>query len=263
MARIARLSGPRRAVNFVLAPWCRQVALVEVSAALAWVLYAYLSVQGAGHATRAASTIWWCMPDMRAAVTSGDSLPALVAAALPMWLLILAAMVLPGVLPAAQHVATNTFRRRRSAAVGVFLGVHLLVWLAFGAIATLLLAAWGSSPEAALFGVVLAAAAVYELTAAKRWALNRCHRTRPLPPRGVRGFVAVAGFGWVNASGCVASCWLSMLAMLTAPYGRPLVMIALTAAMTYERLTRRPRSGRRRIAASYTGIAAMFALAAF
>lgn len=125
-----------------------------------------------------------------------------------------------------------------------------------------LVCAMGISSVTALFPVLLAAAAVYELTAAKRWALNRCHRSRPLPPAGVRGLAAVARFAWVNASGCVASCWPSMLAMLTAPYARPLVMGAVTVAMTYERLTRRPRSGRRRVAASYTAVATLFSVAA-
>lgn len=127
--------------------------------------------------------------------------------------------------------------------------------------AELLIAALSVAPAGTLFSVVLAAAAAYELTTVKRWALNRCHRSRPLPPSGLRGVAGVARFAWISASGCVASCWLSMLAMLAAPGARPLVMVGVTVAMTYERLTRRPRSGRQRVAVGYTGVAALFALA--
>jgi hypothetical protein len=73
---------------------------------------------------------------------------------------------------------------------------------------------------------------------------------------GVRGVAGVVRFAWINASGCIASCWLSMLAMLAAPEARPLAMVGMTVAMTYGRLTRRPLSGQKRVAAGYTGVAA-------
>ncbi len=263
MVGTARLEGPRRAAGFLFAPWCTQVALIQAVSALAWLLYLYVWAGSVGHSPRAGTAIWWCAPGMSSAgAVTGASMPVQVASDVPMWLLMATAMMLPGVLPAAQHVATNTFRRGRSRAVGVFLGTYLLVWLAFGVAAELLITGLSAAPAGALFSVVLVGAAAYELTTMKRWALNRCHRSRPLPPSGLRGLAGVARFAWVNASGCVVSCWLSMLAMLAASGVRPLAMVGVTVAVTYERLTRRPRSGRQRVAVGYTGVAALFALAA-
>ncbi|HEY3959228.1 MAG TPA: DUF2182 domain-containing protein [Solirubrobacteraceae bacterium] len=199
---------------------------------------------------------------MSSGASIGASVPVKVVSSLPMWLLMAAAMMLPGALPAAQHVATNTFRRGRSRAVGAFIGTYLLIWIAFGVAAEMLITAVGVAPGGAVFAVVLAAAAVYELTTVKRWALNRCHRSWPLPPSGLHSVIGVARFAWISASGCVASCWASMLAMLAAAGTRPLVMVGVTVAMTYERLTRRPRSGRQRVAVGYSGVAALFLLAA-
>jgi predicted metal-binding membrane protein len=118
------------------------------------------------------------------------------------------------------------------------------------------------APADAVFALSLAAAAAYELTPVKRWALNRCHRTSPLPPSGALGVFGVARFGWLSASGCIASCWAAMLAMLLATVAQPLVMGAMTAATTYQRLTWRPLTGRRRVAIGYAALAAVFMLAA-
>jgi predicted metal-binding membrane protein len=170
------------------------------------------------------------------------------------------AMTLAGVLPAAEHVAVNSFRRRRSMALCVFFAVYLLVWLAAGMPVLVFFGTVGARAGIAVFAVSLALAAGYELTGVKRRALNRCHRTSRLPPSGASGMLAVGRFGWVNTSGCVASCWLSMIAMLVAEPAKPLVMVALTAATTYGRLARRPDRTRRRIAAGYAA-GVMLALA--
>ncbi len=170
------------------------------------------------------------------------------------------AMTLAGVLPAAEHVAVNSFRRRRSMALCVFFAVYLLVWLVAGMPVLAFFGTVGATAGIAVFAVSLALAAGYELTGVKRRALNRCHRTSRLPPSGVRGMLAVGRFGWVNTSGCVASCWLSMIAMLAAESAKPLVMVALTAATTSGRLARRPDRTRRRIAAGYAA-GAVLALA--
>lgn len=225
---------------------------------LAWLLYLAISAQRLLRPSVANASVWWCMPSMRI----GHQAPVAPDAWLAMWLLMSLAMTLPATLPAAQHVATNTFCHRRTGAVAVFLTVYLCAWLAFGLAAEPLLARLRHAPADALFALALAAAAAYELTSVKRWALNRCHRTSPLPPSGLRGILGVARFGWLSASGCVASCWAAMLAMLLAPVARPLVMGTVTAAMTYQRLTRRPLTGRRRVATGYTALAAVFVLAA-
>jgi hypothetical protein len=190
------------------------------------------------------------MPGMSAQVSGGSSLTSGVLSGLPSWLLMSVAMTMAGVLPAAEHVAVNSFRRRRSIALCAFFSVYLLVWLVAGVPVLMFIGTVGPRAGIALFSVSLALAAGYELTVVKRRALNRCHRTSRLPPSGVHGILAVGRFGWVNTSGCVASCWLSMIAMLLAP-AKPLTMVALTVATTYGRLATRPDQSRRRIAAGY------------
>jgi predicted metal-binding membrane protein len=242
---------------------CRQVELVAIAVAVAWVASVWLWLDGGGGQTEASTSAWWCMPGMSlggsAAASPGTIDPG---AQMPMWLLMSLVMALPGELPAAQYVATNTFRRGRSSAVAIFIAVYLLVWLACGLPATVVMSALHGLPADALFATALAAAAGYELTPLKRRALNRCHRGAPLPPIGARRVAGVARFGWLNASGCVASCWPAMLVASIAPIDQPLAIAGFTVVMTYERLTRRPRKARRRVATSYLAIAAAFAVIA-
>jgi Predicted metal-binding integral membrane protein (DUF2182) len=244
--------------------WSSEVRVAQIACVLAWLLLLAAWMAPVGAPAHGSSPVWWCMASMSPVTASGvaGSSGGLLAG-VPGWLLMCVAMTWPGALPAAQHVAVNSFRRHRAMAVGSFLAVYLLVWLGLGLAAQPVTAWIAGAPRVALFSVLLALAAGYELTPAKGWALNRCHRSVPLPPSGRRRVPAVARFAWLNGSGCVASCWVSMVAMLLAPVGRPLTMAALAVAMTYGRLTRRPRAGRTHVAAGYTGVAALFALAAF
>jgi predicted metal-binding membrane protein len=90
-------------------------------------------------------------------------------------------------------------------------------------------------------------AALWQLTPAKSRALQACHRTRPLPPKGWRATAGVADFGLHNAAACLASCWALMLT--TAFVGLPMLawMAVLTALITAERLSLKPRRASRRI----------------
>lgn len=96
----------------------------------------------------------------------------------------------------------------------------------------------------------------------KRRALNRCHRGAALPPAGARRVAALARFGWLNASGCVASCWPAMLAAWIAPVAQPAALAGFALAMTYERLARRPLTARRRVATGYLAVALAFSVGA-
>jgi hypothetical protein len=232
------------------AGWSAQIVAVHALLAVAWLgcLAMWFSTPSGTHGS---PKIWWCMPGMTAQAPGRSSLALAVLSGLPGWLLMSVAMTLAGVLPAAEHVVVNSFRRRRSIALCVFIAVYLLVWLAVGVPVLVFFGAIGGNAGIVVFAISLALAAGYEVTGAKRRALNRCHRTSRLPPSGVRGMLAVGRFGWVNTSGCVASCWPSMIAMLVADSAKPLAMIALTYATTYGRLTRRPDKTRQRIAAGY------------
>lgn len=250
------------------APWrldlCRQARLVGAAVALAWAASVWVWIGSAGGSGQAGASAWWCTPGMGAGgagPVAGASTAGPVQQ-LPMWLLMSLAMALPGELPAVQYVATNSLRRSRSSAVAVFVALYLLIWLGCGLPALALTTALHGLPAPALFATALAAAAGYELTPLKRRALNRCHRGAPLPPAGARRVTAVARFAWLNASGCVASCWPAMLAAWIAPVAQPPALAGFALAMTHERLTRRPLTARRRIATGYLAVAAAFAVGA-
>jgi predicted metal-binding membrane protein len=240
---------------------CPQVELVAVIAAAAWVVGIWLSLGPASGSTQASRSAWWCMPGMSPGSATAGGAPVELTGWVPIWLLMSLAMTLPGELPAVQYVATNTFRRSRSSAVAVFVAVYVLLWLSCGLPATLLLRTLHGLPSDVPFAAALAAAACYELTPLKRRALNRCHRGEALPPTGSGRLAGVARFGWRNASGCIASCSPAMLAASVVPVAQPVAMAGFTLAMTYERLTRRPRTARRRVAAGYLTISAGFATA--
>ena len=249
------------------APWRLdlgvQARLVAALAVAAWVAGAWLWLDRSGATASGSSSPWWCMPGMSGGgAISARGLGNLLADT-PMWLLMTLAMALPGELPAAQYVATNSFPSDRASAVSVFVAVFVAAWLSCGLLVTALVSGLGGLPADALFGTALALAAGYELTPLKRRALNRCHRGAALPPGQVRRLAAVARFGWINASGCLASCSPAMLAAWLAPVPQPLAMTGFTLAMTYERLTRRPRTARRRTASGYLLVAAGFIVAGF
>jgi predicted metal-binding membrane protein len=173
-----------------------------------------------------------------AEAAQGTAAPAGLAG-LPMWIGMTMAMMLPGAFPAVRHVADHSLGRRRRRAVAEWLVVYLGAWALAGV--PLLLAA-AALDRARALPVLLLAAAAWQLTPAKRRALWRCHRTAPLYPRGRRATAGVARFATLNATGCVASCWLLMGAMAVAPgAGRLPLMAGLTGLVTTEKLTERPR----------------------
>lgn len=176
-----------------------------------------------------------------AEVATGPAAPRLGVAGLPMWIGMTMAMMLPGALPAVRHVAGHSLGWRRRQAVAEWLVVYLGVWALAGVVTLAALGVGHADPDRTL-PILLLAAAAWQLTPPKRRALWRCHRTAPLYPRGRRATTAVARFATLNASGCVGSCWLLMAAMAVTPAaGRLPLMAALTALVTTEKLTDRPR----------------------
>lgn len=238
----------------------RQVGLVAAIGGVAWILVVWLGFGGNASARETSTSVWWCMPGMNSGTATGGFAALDLARTMPSWLLMSLAMMLPGELPATQYVATNTFRGGRSSAVVVFVLAYVFVWMICGIPATLLRATPHALSADTVFAIALLAAGVYELTAVKRLALNRCHRGAPLPPSGIKRIAAVARFSWISSSGCVASCWPAMLAASMTPVMQPLAMAGFTFSMTYGRLTRRPRTARRRVATSYFVAAIAFAV---
>ena len=154
------------------------------------------------------------------------------------WLVMSAAMMLPAALPAVQHVAVNSLRRRRHRAVALYVAAYLGVWAIVGAVVV-------ASPWRPGAVVALAAAAAWQLAPWQRRFLRWCHRTVPLP---VNGWAATRGslrFGLRNAAPCVGSCWALMLVAVAVP--GTAWMAALTAAVGVAKTDRRPVATSRRI----------------
>lgn len=257
MASAATIAAPAPASTRTHVGWRAPVLALQGATLLAWLAYATtLLASGAAGAGGTGRNVWWCMPGMTLTAQAGST-PSAVAAGVKMWTLMAAAMTLPATIPAAQHVATNSLRRRQWTAVAVYTLLYLAVWVAYGTAATFASSSLGGALRPAVLVAVLAIAALYELSGIKRLALNRCHRSTPLRAHGLAANVSVARFAWVNASGCLGACWAAMLVMLFVPVPAQLATaLVLTAIMSHQKLTRRPRRARRRAALLYMAAAA-------
>ncbi len=160
----------------------------------------------------------------------------------PGWLVMVAAMMLPGALPAARELALGGLWSRRQRTTVLFLGVYVGVWAVFGAVAHA--AAWlagrglGAGSAVVLPGL-LALAALWQLSPWKWRAVRACHLLRPLPPRGLRADAACADAALRYGRWCVVSCWPVMAAMATASPSLWL-MVLLTVLVTAEKLAAQP-----------------------
>jgi predicted metal-binding membrane protein len=173
---------------------------------------------------------------------------------LPGWELMVIAMMGPALLPAVGHASMNSLPWRRRRAMVEVVSAYLAVWTVFGFIA---LGALRPLRDArAPLVVVLAFAALWELTPSKRRALRDCHRVVPLPPRGLGAEAAAVRFGLRQGTACMRSCWPLMLVMALLPMGQLWWMVGLTALVTSERFLDRPQHVRR-VAAGALAIAAV------
>ena len=147
------------------------------------------------------------------------------------------AMMVPPAMPAIGYVAVNSFYWRRRRAVVEFMVVFLGIWIGYNVLVAAALGSAGVASSSVAAVVALALAALWQFTPAKRRALQACHRTRSLPPKGWRATAGVADFGLHNGFACLASCWAMMLT--TALVGLPSLvwMAVLTGLITVERLS--------------------------
>jgi predicted metal-binding membrane protein len=250
MSWAAHLAGlPGRGEQFTRPP--AVVLGAAAVAALAWIGLALNLVSMPGMASAAPPGLssgppWICSLPGGIGMGGSGGPVAVALAGMPMWSLMAVAMMLPAALPATSHVAVNSLRRRRGRAVTEFLIAYLALWLLFGAVALLLLALLPFDQLTVLLTAGLGVAALWELSPAKRWALNRCHRTSPLPPSGWRATVGTTRFGLLHGGACVASCWPLMLTMAVAPGARLAWCAALATLSVTEKLALRPRATARR-----------------
>ena len=154
------------------------------------------------------------------------------------WALMLAAMMLPVVAAPLRHVRDRSFARRRGRAMRLFVLGYFAVWMVAGAAleaVALTARAVAPSPEAG-FGFAFASALAWQISPAKQWCLNRCHRRPQLAAFGVPADRDAFDFGLTNGASCAGACWALMLPMLIAREGQIFAMIAVTLLVFAERL---------------------------
>ncbi len=151
------------------------------------------------------------------------------------WALMSALMMVPVTLPAIQHLAFNSFRRRRLRAMAIFVAAYLGAWIAFGLLALEAVSALldaGTSIRV-LTIVTLVAAALWQMAPYRRRAILGCRRAVALSPRGMRADSSCARFGVQQALHCMRVCWPVMLLMAVIGH-RLAPMIALTIVVVAE-----------------------------
>jgi predicted metal-binding membrane protein len=169
---------------------------------------------------------------------------------LGLWILMMAAMMLPSVAPVAvlwtRSISGLSAGPARVMRMGQFLSGYLLAWAACGAVAFAALAGSGrlltASPTAAKWlGVaIFAAAGIYQLTPWKDWCLRRCRS--PIGALmyyiGFKGRSRDVRVGLHHGATCVGCCWGLMVILIAVGVMNVAVMAALAAVIFVEKLWR-------------------------
>jgi predicted metal-binding membrane protein len=152
-------------------------------------------------------------------------------------LLMLAAMT-PLIAAPLRHVRERTFARRRTRATLLFVIGYGAVWMIAGmGLQFIALAAQTAASNALMWLALSAAAAMlWQISPAKQWCLNRCHRHPPLAASGAPADRAAFDFGLSHGASCVGACWALMLLPLFAGQGHVLTMLAVVLFALAERL---------------------------
>ena len=135
-----------------------------------------------------------------------------------LWVVMMAAMMLPSAIPAVLEFTRTAERRRRwLVATGVLAVTYLGVWLLFGVVCYAIYTALGMPwpTQTVVVGLALALAGVYSLSPMKRASQARCHELcalhGPLPFNLMRS-AAVAGARYgLSCLGCSAALMVAMV----------------------------------------------------
>jgi len=209
--------------------------LLIAAAAVAWVV----TIRQAGTMS---------MPGMSGASMSMNGMDAPVWSArdglafVGSWGVMMAAMMLPSAVPMIALYGTVARGRARAAPTAVFALPYAVTWLAFGvpvyAVAAALAEAVRSHPalhDAAPYAVagVLAAAGIYQFSAAKRACLRSCQNPLAfLATRWRPGLAGAVRVGLAHAGYCLGCCWLLMV-VLVAAGAMGLAWVLLVAAVVF------------------------------
>ena len=176
---------------------------------------------------------------------SDVTLPGLCSAGLRMpladsfnWLLMLAVMTPPLVVAPLRHIRERSFAHRSARAMFLFVIGYGTVWMiaAMGLQAMVSAAQAVSSDTLICLALSTVAATLWQVSPAKQWCLNRCHRRPQLAAFGAPADRAAFSFGLAHGAACVGACWALMLLPLFAGQGHVLIMLAVMLFAFAERL---------------------------
>jgi predicted metal-binding membrane protein len=163
------------------------------------------------------------------------------------WTLMIVAMMFPLLVPAIGHVGTRSYAFRRERSVALFVAGYALTWaaavtMASGALVVALsgLAVSGLATWGGLIGCALAA--LWQISAAKERAVNRCHGTVPLRPAGFAADQDAIRFGLLHGIRCVGACLPTMVLPLLGSHGVG-AMAVIFAILLAERARQAPQYG--------------------
>jgi predicted metal-binding membrane protein len=214
-----------------LGPAAREVAVLLIVAAGAWAAALVLARGMAGMAG-----------------TMGLGLAAFV----PVWTLMMAAMMLPSVAPTASLYA-KTFRDNRAMRITGLAAGYLAVWAAAGlpAYGLAWLAGWltGSHPTAAhvMAVAVFTVCGVYQLSSLKDRCLAHCRSPVGLLLHygSYRGLSRDLRVGVHHGGYCLGCCWALMVILIAVGVMNVVAMVGLAALVLVEKLSARgPMVGR-------------------
>ena len=163
------------------------------------------------------------------------------------WTLMIVAMMFPLLVPMIGHVAARSYAFRRERSVALFVAGYALTWAAAVMMASIMLvvarsglALSGLASWSGLIGCAMAA--LWQFSAAKAHAVNRCHGTVPLRPAGSAADRDAIQFGLLHGSRCVRACLPTMVLPLLGSHGIG-AMAVIFAILLAERARRTPQYG--------------------
>jgi predicted metal-binding membrane protein len=152
--------------------------------------------------------------------------------------LMIAAMMSPLMATPLRHVRDRSFSRRRNREMLFFVAGYATVWITAGvALEGFAFAAkWAASAPLVCLGLAAATAFLWQISPAKQWFLNRCHRRPHLAAFGLAADRDALSFGIANGAACVGACWALMLLPFLTTHGHYLTMAIIALFVFAERL---------------------------
>lgn len=152
------------------------------------------------------------------------------------WVLMMAAMMSLVILAPLQHVRDRSFASRKRRSLLLFVAGYGAVW-GLGSLALYGLAGVLGEVLPGATGLMVAGAAVlfWQLSPAKQYCLNLCHRQPALAAFGRQADRSVMQYGLINGVACFGACGGLMLLTLMAGEAHAIAMLAVTVFIVAER----------------------------